>query len=151
MLIALFLPWYSVAGEDITAWQSMALDDVILALAAVLAILAALSVGLRRLTSLSVATTSLVILPAGIGLIVTVYRLLSPAPAADASIEIGGWLGLVAALGMVVGAWQGAKDEGPARRNAEIERRAAAEALAGTELLSLPAEGTSSSATPVQG
>ena len=151
MLVALFLPWYSVAGEDMNAWQSMALDDVILAIAAVLAIMAALFVGMRRMTSFSVATTSLVLLPAGIGLVVTVYRLISPAPAGDASIEIGAWLGLVAALGMGVGAWQGAKDEGPSRRNPEAERRGTAEALARSELLSLPAEGAGTDATTVQG
>ena len=151
MLVALFLPWYSVAGQNVNAWESMAFDDVILALAAVLAILAAFSVGLRRLTSISVATTSLVILPAAIGLVVTIYRLISPAPAADASIEIGGWLGLVAAIGMVVGAWEGATDEGPARRSPEAERRAAQEGLARSELLSLPADGGGQDAEPVQG
>ena len=150
MLVALFLPWYSVAGQNVNAWESMALDDVILALAAVLAILAAFSVALPRLTSFSVATTSLVILPAGIGLIVTIYRLISPAPAADASIEIGGWLGLVAAIGMAVGAWEGAADEGPARRNPEAERRATQEGLARSELLSLPADGPGQDATPAQ-
>jgi hypothetical protein len=151
MLVALFLPWYSVAGQDVTAWESMAVDDVILACAAALAILAALSVGLRRITSLSVATTSLVLLPAGIGLIVTVYRLLSPAPAADASIAIGGWLGLAAAVGMAAGAWEGATDEGPARRNPDAERRGTQEGVERSELLTLPAEGRGADSAPVQG
>lgn len=150
MLVALFLPWYSVGGEDLSAWQSMAVNDVILAIAAVLAIFAALFVGSRRGTSFSVATTSLVLLPAAIALIVTVWRLLSPAPSGDASIEIGAWLGLVAALGMAVGAWQGAKDEGPARRSPETERRAAAEALERAELLPLPGEGTGPGPRPVE-
>ena len=142
MLVALFLPWYSVAGQDLNAWQSMALDDVILAVAAVLAIAAALFVGVRRWTSLSVATTSLVLLPAAISLVVTVYRLISPAPAGDASIEVGAWLALVAALGMVIGAWRGAKDEGPARRSRAAERKAADEARTRAELLTVPGEGT---------
>ena len=151
MLVALFLPWYSVGGEEVNAWESMAFDDIILALAAVLAIIAALLVGMKRLTSFSVATTGLVLLPAAVGLIVTVYRLVSPAPAGDASLEIGAWLGLVAALGMAVGAWQGADDEGPARRSAAAERRGAQDALARTEVLALPKEGTDAGAKPVQG
>jgi hypothetical protein len=141
MIVALFLPWYSAGDQDLTAWQSMAVDDVILFVAALLAIGAAIAVGLRAFSSFSVATTSLAILPAVIGLILTVYRLISPAPPADAGLEIGAWLGLLAALGIAVGAWAGANDEGPGRRNAAAERRASAEGVARAELLALPAEG----------
>jgi len=140
MLVALFLPWYSAGGRDVNAWEAMAVDDVILAVAAVLAIAAAFVVSLRRLSSLSVAATSLALVPAGVGLIVTVYRILSPAPAGDASLEIGAWLALLAAIGIAVGAWAGAKDEGPARRSTEAERRGTEAALARSELLKLPSD-----------
>lgn len=139
MLVALFLPWYSVGGRNLTAWQSMAVDDVILALAAILAIGAAFVVSIRRFSSLSVAATSLAILPAVIGLVVTVYRLVSPAPPQDVSLETGAWLGLVATAGIAVGAWTGAVDEGPARRNPAAERRATEQGLANAELLPLNA------------
>lgn len=138
MLIALFLPWYSTGSQDLTAWQAMAVDDVILAVVAVLAIAGAFVVGSTRLGSLSVAATAIAILPAVVGLVVTVYRLLSPAPSEDVSLEVGAWLGLAAALAIAVGAWAGADDEGPARRNRADARRAADEAMARTELLSLP-------------
>jgi hypothetical protein len=139
MLVGLFLPWYSVRGRNLTAWQAMAVDDVILAVAAVLAIAAAFVVAIRRFSSLSVAATSLAILPAIVGLIVTVYRLISPAPPQDASLELGAWLCLAAAAGIAVGAWTGAVDEGPARRDPALERRVAADALAKVELLPLNA------------
>ena len=139
MLVGLFLPWYSVGGTKLTAWQSMAFDDVILAVAAILAIAAAVIVAVRNFTSLSVAATSLAILPAIVGLIVTVYRLISPAPPQDASLEVGAWLCLAAAIGIAVGVWTGAVDEGPARRDPAVERRVAAEALAKVELLPLNA------------
>ena len=138
LIIALFLPWYSAGGLDVNAWESMAVDDVILFITGVLAIAAAVVVGVKRLSSFSVATTSLAILPAAIGLIITIYRLASPAPPVDVSLEIGAWLGLVASTGIMIGAWAGAKDEGPVRRNREAERRGAAEALASVELLKLP-------------
>jgi hypothetical protein len=138
MLIALFLPWYSTGSQDLTAWQSMAVDDVILALAALLAIAGAFVVGSTRLGSLSVAATAIAILPAVVGLVVTVYRLLSPAPSEDVSLEVGAWLGLAAALAIAVGAWAGADDEGPARRSRSAARRAADEAMTRTEVLSLP-------------
>jgi hypothetical protein len=129
----------------------MAVDDVILAVAAVLAIIAAFAVGVPRLGSVSVAITSLAILPAVVGLVVTVYRLISPAPEGDVSLEIGAWLGLLASLAIAVGAWTGADDEGPARRSPEAERRAAEAALAHAELLKLPPDTGGGSADALRG
>jgi hypothetical protein len=148
MLVALFLPWYSAGGQDLTAWQAMAVDDVILAVAAVLAIIAAFTVGIRSLSSISVAITSMAIMPAAIGLVVTVYRLISPAPEGDVSLEVGAWLGLAAAVAIAVGAWEGATDEGPARRSPEAERRGTAEGIARSELLKLPPDSGSSGPEP---
>ena len=148
MLVALFLPWYSAGGHDQTAWEAMALDDVILAVAALLAILAAVIVGLRRVSSLSVAATSLGILPAVVGLVLTVYRLISPAPPVDVSLGVGAWLALAATIGIAFGAWTGANDEGPARRSAEAERRGTEAGLARSELLELPADAPSGGAEP---
>jgi hypothetical protein len=141
MFVALFLPWYSVGRDKLSAWEAMALDDIILSLAAVLAVVAAVVVAFPRLSSLSVATTALAILPAVVGLVLTIYRLVSPAPAADASLEVGAWLGLVATSAIAIGAWAGAADEGAARRSPQAERRAAEAALARSELLTLPPDG----------
>jgi hypothetical protein len=140
MLVALFLPWYSTGADDLTAWEAMALDDVILAVTALLAVAGAFVVGSKRLGSLSVAATTLAIMPAAVGLVVTVYRVVSPAPPIDVSLGAGAWLGLAAALAIAVGAWAGAVDEGTARRNPSAERRAAEEALARAQVLTLPEE-----------
>jgi hypothetical protein len=139
MLVSLFLPWYEADGRSLTAWESMAVDDVILAVTAVLAIVAAFVVAFPRIASLSVASTSLAVLPAAVGLVVTLYRLVSPAPPFDVSLGVGAWLGLAATLAIAVGGWKGASDEGPARRNADAERKAAANALARTEVVELQA------------
>jgi hypothetical protein len=138
MLVALFLPWYTSGGKSLSAWESMAVDDVILAVAALLAIAAAFVVAFPWLSSVSVATTSLAVLPAAVGLVVTGYRLVSPAPPFDVSLGVGAWLGLAATLAIAVGGWAGAKDEGPARRRPEAERRIATEAMERAELLDLP-------------
>jgi hypothetical protein len=138
MLVALFLPWYSTGAEDLTAWEAMAVDDVILAVAALLAIVGAFLVGWKRLRSVSVAATTLAIIPALVGLVVTIYRVISPAPPVDVSLEVGAWLGLAAALAIAAGAWAGAVDEGTARRNPSADRRAAEQALARVEVLTLP-------------
>jgi hypothetical protein len=139
MIVALFLPWYEAGGRNLSAWESMAVDDVILAITAVLAVVAAFVVAFPRISSLSVAATSLAVLPAVVGLVVTVYRLVSPAPPFDVSLGVGAWLGLAATLAIAVGGWTGASDEGRARRNAEAERRSAADAMERAELLDLPA------------
>jgi hypothetical protein len=148
MLVALFLPWYESGSTTLTAWQAMALDDVILAVAAIMAITAALVVGLKRLFSISVAITSLAILPAVVVLVITAYRLISPAPPFDVSLGVGAWLGLAAAVAIAVGAWAGATDEGPARRESEAERRATEQGLARSELLKLPAETSPGGSNP---
>jgi hypothetical protein len=139
MIVALFLPWYEAGGRNLSAWESMAVDDVILAITAVLAIVAAFVVAFPRISSLSVAATSLAVLPAVVGLVLTVYRLVSPAPPFDVSLGVGAWLGLAATLAIAVGGWAGASDEGRVRRNAEAERRSAADAMERAELLDLPA------------
>jgi hypothetical protein len=150
LIVSLFLPWYSAGGQTVNAWDSMAVNDVILAVAGALAIASAVVVGIRRLAGSAVAITSLAIVPALVALIVTVYRLVSPAPPVDVSLETGAWLALASALGMTVGAWEGATDEGPARRSAAAEQRATAEGLAAAELLPLSPTDGSGAPKPVE-
>jgi hypothetical protein len=69
--------------------------------------------------------------------VLTVFRLLSPAPDVDVSLAVGAWLGLAGAVAALVGVLRGMRDEGPARRSPEAERAAAAAALGRAELLSL--------------
>jgi hypothetical protein len=138
LIVSLFLPWYSVGGEELTAWQAMAVDDLLIALAGLVAIGAAIVVGVPRLAGFSVAAVTLGSIPAVIALILVIYRLLSPAPEADASLAVGAWLGLLAAAAVVAGCWAGARDEGPARRNRDTERAVAAAARERAELLALP-------------
>ena len=151
LIVSLFLPWYSADGQKVNAWQSMALDDVILAVTGALAVGAAVVVAIKRLAGSSVAATSLAILPAVVGLIVTIYRIVSPAPPVDVSLEAGAWLALVASLAIFAGSWEGAQDEGPARRRPETERRAAAEAMAAADLLPLPGTGGTAGSEPAGG
>jgi hypothetical protein len=140
LLVSLFLPWYSVAGQDLTAWQAMAVDDLLIAAAALVAVGAAIVVATPRLAGFSVASMTLGSLPAIIALVLVTFRLVSPAPEADASLAVGAWLGLLAAVGVVAGCWVGARDEGPARRDTNAERAAAAAARERAELLALPAD-----------
>jgi len=138
MLVALFLPWYSVGGKHVTAWQSMAVDDVLLALIAVGTLVADLATASRRRAAVPVAYTTMATLGGLVALILTVVRLADPAPSGHAGLAIGAWIGLVAALGLAGGASAGMRDEGPARRRESLGRSAAAAALEHAELVSLP-------------
>jgi hypothetical protein len=140
LLVSLFLPWYSAGAQDLTAWQAMAVDDLLIAAAALVAVGAAVVVAMPRLAGFSVAAMTLGSLPGLIALVLVVFRLASPAPEADASLAVGAWLGLLAVVGVVAGCWVGARDEGPARRNPGAERVAAAAARERAELLALPAD-----------
>jgi hypothetical protein len=140
LLVSLFLPWYSVAGQDLTAWQAMAVDDLLIAVAALVAVGAAVVVATPRLAGFSVAAMTLGSLPGLIALVLVIFRLASPAPEADASLAVGAWLGLLGVVGVVAGCWAGARDEGPARRNPDAERAAAAAGRERAELLTLPGE-----------
>ena len=84
LLVSLFLPWYSVAGQDLTAWQAMAVDDLLIAAAALVAVGGAVVVATPRLAGFSVGAMTLGSLPGLIALILVIFRLASPAPEATA-------------------------------------------------------------------
>ncbi len=113
LLVATFLPWYSVGGENVTAWQAFSVTDVVLAAAA----LTAISVGIVLLFRLSVsypmAGSSVA---AGLGivaLILIVIRLINPPGSGDVDREIGAWLGLITAAGIACGGWLGMQESRP--------------------------------------
>jgi hypothetical protein len=138
LLVSLFLPWYSVGGADVTAWQSMTVDDVLLAAVAVW-VLIGLALTMRRSQpAVPVVYASLTTLFGIVALIVAVWRVADPAPAAHASRAIGAWLGLAGAALVAGGGWAGMHDEGPERRSAAAERASAEAAMQHTELVSLP-------------
>jgi hypothetical protein len=107
LLVSSFLPWYSAAGEDATAWQAFSVTDFFLAAAA----LAGLSVGVVVLARLSVsypvAGSAVATLFGGIAVVLVVYRLIDPPGDGGVEREIGAWLGLVFAAAVAVGGYLG--------------------------------------------
>ena len=137
LVVALFLPWYRVGGTHVNAWQSMAVDDVLLAIAGVGAVVAELATA-RRGGAVPIAYTVLAGLGGIIAVILVVWRMLDPAPPVDVSLGAGAWLGLAGALAIAGGCWAGMRDEGPGRRGEAVERAGAEAALERAELLPLP-------------
>ena len=107
LLVAGFLPWYSVGGANATAWQAFSVTDIVLAAAAVVG----LSVGVCVLFGISVsypvAGSSAAV---GFGFVATVLivlRLLNPPGPGDPTVEIGAWIGLISAAAITVGGYLG--------------------------------------------
>jgi hypothetical protein len=108
---SLFLPWYSlditVAGTEArsthSAWQSMALMDVLLVLAAVTAIVAGVILARRRELALVVATAGVAgIVMSLVGLIDLPDSDLAAAPGDDLAVGrlVGPFVALVASAGI---------------------------------------------------
>jgi hypothetical protein len=97
LIVALFLPWYSVAGTDVTGWQAMTVDDVLIAIAALGALAALLVDAWPRLSGFAVAALSLGSIVGLVAVVLTIFRVADPAPAGDASLAAGAWLARKAA------------------------------------------------------
>jgi 4-amino-4-deoxy-L-arabinose transferase-like glycosyltransferase len=138
LIVALFLPWYSAGGSDVTAWQSMTVDDLLLALAALLALGAIVIDSMSRFAASSIAALSFATIAAIVALVLTLYRLADPAPDVGVSLAVGAWLGLIGVACMLFGLLRGMRDEGPARRGGAAERAAAAAGRERAERLPLP-------------
>jgi hypothetical protein len=140
LVVALFLPWYADGVAQASAWESMTIDDILLAIAGLGAIAAVLFTASRPGTAVPIAFTVLAALGGVLALVLVLWRMVDPAPPGDVGLAIGAWLGLAAALAIAGGALRGLHDEGPARRSPDVERAAAAAGRERAELLPLSAE-----------
>ena len=95
LAVSLFLPWYSGA----TAWESLVVADVILALLAVMAIALPIVAAAQRTTAVPQAWTALIMLVAVPALLVALFRLLN-LPGDGLERDAGVWLGMAAAIGV---------------------------------------------------
>ena len=125
LLASMFLNWYSVTNEilfgasdgqtrDVSAWGAFSVVDVLLALVALLGIALALSEVIGRGPALPVAIGVITTTLALAGTLLLVYRILNqPGPNDLISVELGAYLGLLASLGVFLGAWLSLSDERP--------------------------------------
>ncbi len=107
LLVAGFLPWYSTSGEDATAWQAFSVTDVFLAATAIVGMSVAICVLARISVSYPVAGSSVAAGFGALAVILIVIRLINPPGEGDVGIEIGAWLGLVAAIAITIGGYLG--------------------------------------------
>ena len=111
LLLSLFLPWYELPDEaSWTAWEAFAVNDVLLALAGLLAAAVAVVTATQKTVAVPIALTSVAVVVCLAALILVAVRLLAE-PAQSTGVEPGAWLGLAGALAMTAAAWVAVRDE----------------------------------------
>src|SRR4051812_42503118 len=112
LLVSLFLDWYSALDGAVTAnaWESFSVTDVIFALAALSGLGLAVSAATQRSAAMPVSVASLTVPVAFVASILVIIKLLSLPDGADGR-EIGLYIGLVATLGVLIGAWRSIGDQ----------------------------------------
>ena len=149
LLVALFLDWYSVresAGAQFdgdlsaNAWQSFAVVDVFLAAAALFGIALAVSAATQRSAAVPQAIGALTVPVAFVAAVLVVIKLLdlpdwysviqgvvgaylnSSAGGPEVAREPGLYIGVVATLGVLIGAWRSIGDQSfPKGASARVE------------------------------
>jgi hypothetical protein len=107
LLVALFLPWYSVAEDNVTAWEAFSVTDMVLAAAAVAPLSVAICVLFRISVSYPVAGSSVA---TGFGFVAAVLiaiRMINQPGAGDSNLEFGAWVGLLSAIAVTIGGYAG--------------------------------------------
>jgi hypothetical protein len=134
LLVSLLLPWYGVGHATLTAWQSLAIVDIVLAVIAASGVLLAIVTAGQAGPAVSIALSGLVTLAGLVGVVLVLIRVLD-IPDGAAGREWALWLGLAGAVGLVLGGALAVGDErvlppgsrtdatgSPAQPPAEIER-----------------------------
>ena len=111
LLVSLFLPWYGDGAEgDASGWQALAVVDLALALVAAFGVALLVITASQRVPAVPIALSAIVTLVGMIGVVLVLIRL-ADAPDGFDGREVGVWLGLVAAIGVVAGGALAMRDE----------------------------------------
>ena len=124
LIIIMFLKWWEIdlgaqfeGGFELNfdtsfnAWQLSDFNDVIWFITAVLAIALGLAAVSQASVNLPVALSAVVAGLALLSLVLLVIRLIDPP--GDVSRAYGVWLGLLAIIGILYGAWETMQEEAP--------------------------------------
>jgi hypothetical protein len=108
LLVSLFLPWY---GEpDATAWEALAVNDLLLAVIALFAVALLFVTAMQPVPAVPIFLDALVALAGLVASVLVLVRVGFLPEGAD-SREAGLWLGLVAALGVAASGWVSMRDQ----------------------------------------
>ena len=118
VLAVMFMDWYEPAvgsGDDVAAnaWQAFTVNDVILALAAAMAVAGFVLTLTQPTAAVPLALSALTTLVAIIALVLVTIRVVWPPEIADVETArlTGAWLGLVASAVLTAGCLASLRDE----------------------------------------
>jgi hypothetical protein len=137
VLGVMFLDWYGVPEEillypdqaQFNAWESFAVNDVILALAAVMAIATFVLTANQPTAAVPLALSSLTTLVGIVAFVLVTIRIIWPPDVFPESVpfdtarETGVWLGLVAIAALVGGGFASMRDERSPQPEHPVEPR----------------------------
>ena len=107
----MFAPWYGAPGHrDASDWQALSVVDIFLAISAACGLAIFAITASQRTVAMPQAFTSLTFLPTFVGAVLAVYRTIA-LPGAATTRDAALWVGLVAALGLLVASWKSMTDE----------------------------------------
>jgi hypothetical protein len=110
LLVALFLPWYAVAEDDVTGWRAFSLTDIVLAVAAAVALSVAICVLFRISVSYPVAGSSVAACFGLVSVALIVIRMVNPPGSGEIDLEFGAWVGLASAAAVALGGYLGLQE-----------------------------------------
>ena len=114
LFVSLFLPWYDVAGAEVSAFEAFAVYDLLLVVMAALGISLVVVTSAQKSAAVGIALDGLVTVLAAIVAILLVFRVLNmPGNLDAAGADRAGfaWVGLAAAFGVFVGSLVAMRDE----------------------------------------
>jgi hypothetical protein len=121
-LVSLFLPWYEIGGSSASGWESLAVVDVILLVAAAAGITLLLAALVHPTPGLPMAVSALTVLVAIVAVIAVAVRVIDP-PDPATTREAGAYLGLLATVALLAGTFLSMWSERPARTQRRPEVR----------------------------
>jgi hypothetical protein len=128
LFVSLFLPWYGVergGGEaELTAWESLAAIDLLLALVAAGGVALLLVTASQRVPAVPIALSTLVALAGLLGLVLVLVRVAGLPDGGD-DREWALWLALAAVVGVAAGGALAMRDErlSPSGRHTDLTGR----------------------------
>ncbi len=114
LVVSLFLPWYTGAGIEASAFEAYTVLDVLLLLVGLLGIGLLVVTAVQRTAAVGVACDTLLTIVAGLVVVLAAIRAANlPDDLAAAGAGRGAflWIGLAAALGVLAGALIAMRDE----------------------------------------
>lgn len=110
---AMFLHWYGAGGvAEATAWEAFGVLDILLALLALVPLGLVLTQATRSSPSIPVAFSVLATLAGALAALLILCRIVDqPGPNDVVDVQLGAWLGFLAALVIAGGGWRSMRVE----------------------------------------